>query len=54
MLDWLEQDFGLDRASASHLLGMHVRYDIANVFNPAFSVACRLEKQVLAGFARRA
>ncbi len=54
MLDWLEQDFGLDPVSASHLLGMHVRYDIANVFNPAFSVACRLEKQVLAGFARRA
>ena len=50
MLDWLSQDFGL----AAHLLGMHVRYDIANVFNPAFSVACRLEKQALAGFSRRA
>jgi amidase len=46
MLEWLEQDFGLDAVSASHLLGMHVRYDIANVFNPAFSVACRLKKQV--------
>lgn len=54
MLDWLAQEFALDAASASHLLGMHVRYDIANVFNPAFSVACRLEKQVLAGFTRRA
>jgi acetamidase/formamidase len=53
MLEWLEQDFGLDAVSASHLLGMHVRYDIANVFNPAFSVACRLKKQVLAGFTRR-
>jgi acetamidase/formamidase len=54
MLAWLEQDFGLDKVSASHLLGMAVRYDIANVFNPAFSVACRVEKQALAGFARRA
>ena len=54
MLDWLSQDFGLDAVSAAHLLGMHVRYDIANVFNPAFSVACRLEKQALAGFSRRA
>ncbi len=54
MLDWLQQDFGLDRICASHLLGMCVRYDIANVFNPAFSVACRLEKQALAGFTRRA
>ena len=53
MLDWLAQDFGLDAVSASHLLGMHVRYDVANVFNPAFSVACRLDKQVLASFPRR-
>ena len=53
MLDWLAQDFGLDAVSASHLLGMHVRYDVANVFNPAFSVACRLDKQVLAAFPRR-
>ncbi|MBL8789363.1 MAG: acetamidase/formamidase family protein [Rhizobiales bacterium] len=53
MLDWLRQDFGLDDAAASHLLGMHVRYDVANVFNPAYSVACRLDKQVLAAFVRR-
>ena len=47
MLAWLEQDFGLDKVSASHVLGMAVRYDIANVFNPAFSVACRIEKSWL-------
>ncbi|NJM31149.1 MAG: acetamidase [Rhizobiales bacterium] len=44
MLVWLEQRYGLDRIAASHLLGMAVRYDIANVFNPAFSVVCRIEK----------
>ncbi len=47
MLAWLEQDYGLDKLSASHLLGMAVRYDIANVFNPAFSVACRIAKSWL-------
>jgi amidase len=26
-----------------------VRYDIANVFNPAYSVACRLSKRWLTG-----
>jgi acetamidase/formamidase len=52
MLAWLSQDHGLDRLSASHLLAMHVRYDIANVFNPAFSVACRLDKSVVAPFRR--
>ncbi|MBG1230866.1 acetamidase/formamidase family protein [Aestuariivirga litoralis] len=48
MLVWLEQDYGLDKIAASHFLGMNVRYDVANVFNPAYSVACRLEKSALA------
>jgi amidase len=47
MLRWLESDYGLSRVSASHVLGMAVRYDVANVFNPAFSVACRIEKKWL-------
>ena len=47
MLDWLRADYGLDAIAASHLLGQCVRYDIANVFNPAYSVACRLAKSVL-------
>ena len=50
MLAWLETDYGLSKISAAHLLGMAVRYDVANVFNPAFSVACRLEKSALAAF----
>ncbi len=50
MLRWLAEGFGLDAASASHLLGQCVRYDVANVFNPAYSVACRLERADLAGF----
>lgn len=52
MLAWLANDYELDTVSASHLLGMGVRYDVANVFNPAFSVACRLEKSWLAPFKR--
>ncbi|MEO8243998.1 MAG: acetamidase/formamidase family protein [bacterium] len=47
MLDWLQQDFGLDPAAASHVMAMAVRYDVANVFNPAYSVACRLAKSAL-------
>ena len=42
MLAWLAADYGLDALAASHLLGQAVRYDVANVFNPAYSVACRL------------
>lgn len=44
MLRWLGDSFGLDPVSASHLMGQAVRYDIGNVFNPAYTVVCRLSK----------
>ena len=47
MLAWLAADYGLDPMAASHLLGQVVRYDIANVFDPAYSVACRVSKRWL-------
>ncbi len=47
MLDWLMADFGLDEVSASHVMGQWVRYDVANVFNPAYSVACRMPREAL-------
>ena len=47
MLDWLIQDYGLDEVTASHVMGQAVRYDIANVFNPAYSVVCRIGKEWL-------
>jgi amidase len=47
MLAWLTGGFGLDAVSAAHILGQAVRYDIANVFNPAFSVACRIARAAI-------
>lgn len=47
MLDWLMSDYGLDAVSASHVMGQCVRYDVANVFNPAYSVACRVARAAL-------
>ena len=49
MLDWLIQDYGLDEISTSHVMGQAVRYDVANVFNPAYSVACRIALSALNG-----
>ena len=49
MLDWLMSEHGLDEVAASHVMGQAVRYDIANVFNPAYSVVCRVSKVALAG-----
>jgi hypothetical protein len=43
------QDYGLDEVAASHIMGQAVRYDVANVFNPAYSVACRLARSALTG-----
>ena len=48
MTRWLGEDYGLDIVAAGHLLGQCVRYDIGNVFDPAYTVACRLPKAVLA------
>jgi amidase len=44
MLRWLGDSFGLDPVAASHLLGQTVCYDIGNVFNPAYTVVCRVAK----------
>jgi amidase len=47
MLRWLEEDYGLNARAASHLMGQVVRYDVGNVFNPAFTVGCRIGKRWL-------
>jgi amidase len=47
MLAWLTTEYGLDSTGASHLLGQVVRYDIGNVFDPAYTVACRVAKKWL-------
>jgi acetamidase/formamidase len=47
MLRWLGEDYGLDARAASHLMGQVVQYDVGNVFNPAYTVACRIAKRWL-------
>jgi acetamidase/formamidase len=42
MVRWLMEDLGLSAADAGLLLSQTVRYDIGNVFDPAFTVVCRL------------
>lgn len=47
MLRWLSEDYGLDATAASHLLGQVVHYDVGNVFDPAYTMVCRVEKKWL-------
>jgi amidase len=47
MLDWLRGDYGLSALAASHLMGQVVRYEVGNVFDPAYTMVCRIEKKWL-------
>ena len=45
MLRWLEQDYGLDPLGANLLLSQCVRYDMGNMFDPAYTMVCKIAKQ---------
>ncbi|MEA3407879.1 MAG: acetamidase/formamidase family protein [Chloroflexota bacterium] len=47
MLRWLESDYSLDHRAASTLLGQCVEYDVGNVFDPAYTVVCKIAKHLL-------
>jgi acetamidase/formamidase len=47
MLRWLAEDYGLDYRAGSTLLGQVVRYEIGNVFDPAYTVICKIDKRWL-------
>jgi len=47
MFNWLTSDYGLSPKAASHLMGQVVRYDVGNVFDPAYTMVCRIEKKWL-------
>jgi acetamidase/formamidase len=47
MLRWLTEDYGLTMQEASILLGQCVDYDLGNVYDPAYTMVCRLGKKWL-------
>jgi len=47
MVRWLETGYGLDTRAASALLGQCVEYDVANVFDPAYTMVCKVPKRML-------
>ncbi|WP_241735018.1 hypothetical protein [Paenibacillus alvei] len=47
MLAMLTKDYGLTASEASLLLGQSVEYEVANIFNPAYGVVCKVPKAVL-------
>lgn len=53
MTRWLQEEYGLDPIGAQTLLGQVVDYEVGNVFDPAYTVVCKVAKRWLAPFARR-
>jgi len=47
MLRWLGEDYGLVDRAAHILLGQCAEYDVGNVFDPAYTVVCKLQKRLL-------
>lgn len=47
MLRWLTEDFGYDLRAASTLMGQIVAYDLGNIFDPAYTMVCKMPKRWL-------
>jgi acetamidase/formamidase len=48
MLRWLQEDHGLDMLGANILMGQCVEYDLGNMFDPAYTMVCKMSKATLA------
>ena len=47
MVRWLHDEYGLGTVAASTLLGQCVEYEVGNVFDPAYTMVCKVSRQVL-------
>lgn len=47
LLRWIMEDTTLDERGASVILGQCIRYEIGNVFDPAYTVVAKMEKALL-------
>ena len=47
MIRWLGEGYGLDPLSISILMGQAVEYDLGNIFDPAYTMVCKMPKRVL-------
>jgi amidase len=43
----VHEDYGLDERAASTLLGQCIRYDLGNVYDPAYTMVAKVEKALL-------
>jgi amidase len=47
MIEWLRTEYGLDALGAHLLLGQAVEYDLGNIFDPAYTMVCKVPKRLI-------
>jgi len=47
MQRWLQADYGFSERAAALLMGQALEYDVANVVDPTFTVAAKIDKRFL-------
>lgn len=47
MVRWLQEDYELDALGANILMGQCVEYDLGNVFDPAYTMVCKMPRRLL-------
>jgi amidase len=47
LMRWLADDYGLDHRASSVLLGQLIRYDVGNVYDPAYTMVAKIAKRHL-------
>lgn len=47
MVRWLQSDYGLDALAANILMGYWVEYQLGNMFDPAYTMICKMRKSIL-------
>jgi amidase len=49
MVRWLQDDLHMDPLGVHTLLGQCVEYDVGNVYDPAYTMVCKISKHLLPG-----
>lgn len=52
LMKWLAEDYTLDYRAISLLLGQCIKYDVGNVFDPAYTMVAKIDKGLVARYRR--
>ncbi|MBW7885987.1 MAG: acetamidase, partial [Caldilineaceae bacterium] len=47
MVRWLQREYGMEAAAVQTLMGQVVDYELGNMFDPAYTMVCKMAKRWL-------